>query len=424
VGFWDFLTGGVNHAGETPNANPPSTPSTVGAGEADGDPDGVEIVGPEIEPRSLPSFYPSPWAGWPKSWSTPNWDMGSRFNELLDVAWACLDKNASALSTFPVFRTRDGRVIAPTSWMTNPDPSIYSSWEEFAKQLFWDYQLGEVFILRLASFADGFPSRFRVVPAWAIYVEMRNGVRLYRLGGETGPDITEDILHIRYKSTTDQARGVGPLEAAGGRMLTAGLLAKYTREVVAAGGVVTRTIETEKDLGEDEAQDLISQYLASRVQTPSAPPVFDGGSKLVDHTAVSPKDLTMLELAQFNESRIAVLLGVPPFLVGLPSGGDSMTYSNVSSLFDFHDRQTLRALAGHVMSAISYWGLPSGQKAELNRDEYSRPPFAERADAWVKLHAEGLVDTETVQRAERLLGEGEGDVAPSAPITAITGGED
>src|SRR4030095_16164382 len=135
MGFWDFITGGVTHAGEIPNANPPSTPSTVGAGEADGDPDGVEIVGPEGEPRSFPSFYPSPCAVCPNSWSTPNGDMGSRFNELLDGAWACLDKNASALSTFPVFRTRDGRVIAPTSWMTNPDPTIYSSWEEFAKQL-------------------------------------------------------------------------------------------------------------------------------------------------------------------------------------------------------------------------------------------------------------------------------------------------
>ena len=419
MGFWDFLTGGVNHAGERPNANPPSTPSTVGAGEADGDPHGVEIVGPEVEPRSLPSFYPSPWAGWPSAWSTPNWDMASRLNELVDVAWTCLDKNASALSTFPVFRTRNGRTIAPASWMTNPDPSIYSSWEEFAKQLFWDYQLGEVFIMEMSSFSDGFPMRFRVMPGWAFHVEMAAGVRRYRFGGINGPDVTESILHIRYKSTTDNPRGVGPLEAAGGRMLTAGLLAKYVREVVATGGTPPQTIETDQSLDENEAQDLISQYLASRVQTPSAPPVFDGGAKLVDHPAISPKDLTMLEISQFNESRIAVLLGVPPFLVGLPSGGDSMTYSNVSSLFDFHDRQTLRTLAIHVMGAISYWALPAGQKAELNRDEYSRPSFDQRADAWVKLHTAGIVDTETVQRAERLLPGDE-----TAPITAITGGEE
>jgi phage portal protein BeeE len=284
---------------------------------------------------------------------------------------------------------------------------------------FWDFQLGEVFLMEMSSFSDGFPMRFRVMPGWVFHVEFVDGVRRYRIGGITGPDVTDNILHIRYKSSTDSPRGVGPLQAAGGRMLTAGLLAKYVREVVATGGTPPQTIETEQSLDENEAQDLISQYLASRVQTPLAPPVFDGGAKLVDHPAVSPKELTMLEISQFNESRIAVLLGVPPFLVGLPSGGDSMTYSNVSSLFDFHDRQTLRTLAIHVMGAISYWALPLGQKAELNRDEYSRPSFEQRADAWVKLHAEGLVDTETVQRAERLLPGDE-----TAPITAITGGEE
>ena len=125
MGFWDFLSGGVNHAGEIPNANPPSTPSTVGAGEADGDPHGVEVTGDEVQSRSLPSFYPSPWAGWPSNWSTPNWDMNSRLNELVDVAWRCLDINASVLCTMPVYRTQAGKIIEPTTWMVNPDPRIY-----------------------------------------------------------------------------------------------------------------------------------------------------------------------------------------------------------------------------------------------------------------------------------------------------------
>ena len=77
---------------------------------------------------------------------------GSRFNELVDVAWACLDLNSRCLSTMPVYRTRDGRVIEPATWMTNPDPTIYTSWHEFAKQLFWDYQLGEAFVLPVAPF--------------------------------------------------------------------------------------------------------------------------------------------------------------------------------------------------------------------------------------------------------------------------------
>ena len=89
------------------------------------------------------------------------------------------------------------------------------------------------------SFSNDYPKHFRVVPAWAFKVEMVDGARRYRLGGETGPDVTSEVLHIRYKSTTDGAHGVGPLSAAGGRMLTAGILAKYVRDVAATGGVVT-----------------------------------------------------------------------------------------------------------------------------------------------------------------------------------------
>jgi phage portal protein BeeE len=185
------------------------------------------------------------------------------------------------------------------------------------------------------------------------------------------------------------------------------------------------------ELTEDDAADLLNQYMASRVQNASAPPILDNAVKLVDHPAVSPKDMAMIEIAQFNESRIAVLLGVPPFLVGLPAGGDSMTYSNVSALFDFHDRQTLKTLAAHVMGALSYWALPRGQAAELNRDEYSRPAFDARAAAWEKLIASGVVGADEVRLYERFQGEGprrppetsETPEQDGTAMTALTGGE-
>lgn len=403
--------------GATANSNEPAPdPGTVGPNAATpGDPDGVIFAGDDVESRSLPSIQPARWSGWPADWAVPNWDFGSRFNELVDVAWTCLDLNSSVISAMPVYRTRNGQVIAATTWMTNPDPSIYSSWSEFAKQLFWDYMLGEAFVLPITRFSDGAPMSFRVIPPWMMNVEMQGGRRVYRLGGPAGDDVTDDVLHIRYKSTTDGARGVGPLEAAGGRMLTAGVLAKYVREVVQTGGVPDYTLETAETLKPEDAQDLLSQWMTSRAANLGAPPVLDNGVTLKTHMAMSPKDMAMLEIAQFTESRIAVLLGVPPFLVGLPSGGDSMTYSNVSSLFDFHDRASLRPKTVAVMSALSGWALPATQRVELNRDEYSRPSFDQRADAWVKLHAAGLVTEDEFRAAERLLGA-------SSTTAALTGG--
>ena len=54
------------------------------------------------------------------------------------------------------------------------------------------------------------------------------------------------------------------------------------------------------------------------------------------------------------------------------------------------------------MAAMSGWALPGAQKAELNRDEYSRPSFEDRATAWVALIGAGVVSPAQVAAAERL----------------------
>lgn len=432
MGFFSRLFGIPNYEGLVANENdPPPPPGTVSEPSwTPGDPDGVEFDPVEdVEARSLPLVMSSPWSGWPAEWSTPHWNMDSRFNELVDVAWMCLDKNAMALSTMPVYRTRNGRIVEPATWMMNPDPLVYTSWHEFAKQLFWDFQLGEVFVLPVTRLSSGFPLAFRVIPPWLVNVEMAGGGRRYNIGSM---DVSDEILHIRYKSTTDGAHGSGPLESAGARMITAGVLARYVREVASTGGVPDQTLNTDMDLTRDEADDLQSQWLDDRRRKLGVPPVLDNGVKLQTYFYMTPKDMTMLELAQFTEARIAELLGVPAPLVGLPSG-DSLTYSNITSLFDFHDRSTLRPLASHVMPALSGWALPRGQAAELNRDEYSRPAFNERAEAWVKLVDARIVSVAEVRDAERFTGDapvveeqsdeasesGDGD---ESATTALTGG--
>lgn len=404
MSFWSRLWG--TGEGVTPNSNglEDSNP---------GDPHGVEIAGAETYSRSAPFPVPSPWSGWPAEWATPNWGGALGLNKLVDTAWACLDLNSSVLSSMPVYRTQSGRIVPSTSWMTNPDPLIYTSWQEFAKQLFWDYQMGEAFVLPMAKSADGKPLRFRVVPPWLMNVELRNGTREYSLGNE---DVTGEILHIRYHSSTADARGHGPLEVAGARITAAALLQRYAQQIAETGGTPLYWLEVERRLQQTEANDLLDRWVESRIQRAGQPALVSGGATLHQGQSMSAKDMTLLELEQFNESRIAILFGVPPFLVGLPSGGDSMTYSNVSQLFDFHDRSSLRPKATAVMSAMSGWAVPRGQCVELNRDEYSRPSMLERAQAQ-KIYVEmGALAPEDVRAMERFEGE-------SAAVN-LSGGDD
>ncbi|HEY3484323.1 MAG TPA: phage portal protein [Ilumatobacteraceae bacterium] len=393
MGFWSRLLGGDSTITDNGQGTPPPT---VGPSYSPGDPEGVVVESEDIESRSLPSVFASPWSGWPAEWATPA--LSSRASCLVDTAWACLDKNSSVLSTMPVYKTRDGQVGEPEPWMLNPDPKVYTSWAEFAKQLFWDYQTGEAFVQATDYFSTGYPMFMRVLPPWMVKVEMEGAQRRYFLGSV---EITADVLHIRYKSSLDCARGIGPLEAGGARMTAAGVLARYMATMVSAPPPYL-TLETDELLNQTDAQRILDQWVESRQTNLGYPAVLDGGVKLQTHQ-MNARDMALLELAQFNESRICVLLGVPPFLMALPSGGDSMTYSNVEQLFDFHDRSCLRPMATTVMSALSNWALGPGRAVELDRDEYTRPSLAERVNAWVALHGIDAITSEQIQAIERQL---------------------
>jgi HK97 family phage portal protein len=419
VSFWQWLTG----AGAVPNATV-ENPDSVGPSYRPGDPNQFEFEDAAGPPQNrMAAVVTSPWDGWPAQWATPSWSNNAQLQELTDVAWAALDLNASVLSAMPVYRTRSGRVLPPTTWMANPDPDIYTDWSEFAKQLFWDFQaLGEAFVLPMARAADGWPYTLRVIPPPLMTVEMAGGRRIHKIGSL---DVTDEILHIRYKSTTDTARGIGPLESGRARLVQLSVLARYAAEI-ADGAIPKYVLESEQWMDREQSMLLVDQWYASRMAKlgqPWRPAVLSGGVK-AKPLQLTPDQLRLAEQTAQGEARIAVLLGVPPFLLGLPTN-ESMTYSNVSQVFDFHDRRYLKTAATRVMSALSGWALPRGQSVELNRDEYSRPALAERAEAYTKLAALGALSSQEIRVMERLVDAGtptNDDGEDLVAAEALTGG--
>lgn len=381
-----------------PNGNDPASvpPATVGGDVArPGDAHGVEIIdeGPgALWPRS--TITPSPWSGWPAEWSTPNW-MG-HLQTLTDTAWTCLDLNASLLATMPPYLV-DASATLPDDWLTNPDPDKYASWEEFAKQLFWDYQLGEAFVLATAWYANGLPARFHVVEPWYVEVEMIGGRRRYHIGSI---DVTGDILHIRYQGGASDAHGHGPLEAGSARLVAASVLTRYGTNIALSGGIPYAVLKHPDELDKVQAADLQNQWVQARISALGLPAVLSGGLTF-ETLQLSPTDMALLDLLQFNESRLAVLLRVPPFLVGLPSGGDSLTYNTVSMALDYHWRAGLRPEAQAVMAAMSSWLTPRGTRIEINRDAYVQPEPLVRAQTWEILIRIGVLTAEQVRVIER-----------------------
>ena len=365
-----------------PNANDPLThqPATVGPPTArPGDPEGFALIdeGPG-SPRA--HLTASPWSGWPAEWNTPRW--WGRFEQLTDTAWMCIDKNSSILATMGPYL-----VGAPPSinadWLNNPDPTHYNSWYEFFRQMAWDYHLGEAFVVATARYSTGYPARFHVVPPWTVNVEMTPDGRRYTIGNL---DVTDDILHVPYQITVDEAHGHGPLEAGAGRLVAAAALARYATSMATAGGMPNAVPTYPGNLDDRQAADLQAAWITARMASMGLPAVLSGGIDFKP-LAFSPRDMALLDISQFNESRIAVLLGVPPFMVGLPSGGDAMTYSNTQWIYIDHWRGSLSPKAEALVSALSTWLLPRGVSLELNRDEYTKAELLERAQTYQILNA-------------------------------------
>jgi HK97 family phage portal protein len=409
-----------------PNGNP--AVGTVGPDVSAGYGDTHVMYADSVNGWSVP---PPPmvqaWAGWPVEWATPMWGSMVGLSEItkrVSTVFAAIDKQARILSTMPPYRTRGGKIAPTLAWMRNPQPEVYTDWIEAFRQIVYSYLgAGEVILWATSRFNESrrVASFVMLNPGW-VNIDLDGNIRTYRLGEQ---DITSDVLHIRYASWPGDAHGHGPLEAAARSMFGAAALEQYQADLASRGGIPWGVITTPGRLTAEQASDMRWQYVSARSGARAAPAVFSGGATL-NALNISPKDMALLELRQFDEARIAVLLGVPPFLLALPTGADSLTYSTTESMYDFHWRSSLRPLAAELTSAIGRWALSNPEEAlELNRDEYTRPSFADRVSAYATLHAIVEIDAATgverrgmsideIRAAERL------DVDDAAPARSTS----
>jgi HK97 family phage portal protein len=404
----------VRSSADDPRSWPPNEggagvndpPSTVGPTSSEGF--GNDHV-------MYPAWGPPPvqaWSGWPVEWSTPNWGqsvggMGGLM-EKVSIVFGCIDLNASILSTMPPYRLAklpsatattlpgvgvSSEVVAPLPWMVNPQPEVYTGWAEALKQVVFSYFNGEAYLWATSKYADGTVKNWVMLnPAW-VDVEMEGQIRHYEMAGL---DITDDVLHLRYCSWPGVPHGIGPLEALASNIFGVEAMEQYQANLAIRGGVPWGILTAPGNLTKQQAIDARENFVNARLSAMGAPAVLSGGITLSPFT-LSPKDMALLELRQFDESRISVLLSVPPLLMSLPTGERAMTYRNAEGIYDFHWRAYLRPKASAIMEAISNWALPSTQSVELNRDEYVRPPLQDRAVVYQTLF--NIVEPTTGKRA-------------------------
>ena len=377
-----------------PNDNDPAeaAPGTVGPPTAvPGDPHGVTVQATEPATTGWPPsiIRPSAWSGWPADWFTPNWS--SHVGNLTDTAWACIDLNSRILATMPPYLVNEAPTL-DADWLRNPQPDTYSSgWTEFIRSVFWDFQsVGEAYVFATSFYSTGWPARFHCIPPYLVDATLGNdGTRQYKIGNQ--PVSRTELLHIRYQGSVDDPHGHGPLEAGRSKLVAAQVLAQYGAGLASSGGIPSSVLIHPEQQSPEQSAQLKADWVLARQSSLGEPAVLSGGITW-QPTNITPREMALLELLEFNESRIAILLGVPAEMVGLPGGKDSLTYSTTQQLAQHHYNAGLRPLAKMVTAALSEWLLPRGTMIELNEESYVRDDPKTRAETYAILA--GILDAE------------------------------
>ncbi len=337
-------------------------------------------------PITAPPPVAQPWSGWPAEWGT-GWQSHASWQSRVSTVFSCVRVNSLATATMTPVLYR-GRFPLPRgaegwrSWLLNPQPELYSGWDEFVQQMDVSMMLrGNAYVQPTSYFRDGWPRTFFALDPDRCLPVMEDGMR--RVYGPSGQDITDEVLHLRYLSVPGEAAGIGPLHGAMGSMVSAAAMEQYGANLALQGGVPWGTLESEQRLSPRQARMARDEYVASRQERTGAPAFLPYGMKLNTLT-ISPKDMALLDLRVFDEQRIAAAFGVHPSLVNLPAP-EGLTYANRVDLRTEHFLLTLRPGANRYGTSFSSWALPGFVQLKLNASEYLQGTLQQRVETYLPM---------------------------------------
>jgi HK97 family phage portal protein len=259
------------------------------------------------------------------------------------------------------------------------------------------------------------PDRMRVVAGadgWPEAYEYCVGGRTSRLAGEVTAGVAR-VLHVKLFHPDNDYYGLSPIEAAATAIDLHNSASRWNKAlldnsarpsgalVYSAGGQLTA----------EQFERLKSELEASFQGTRNAgrPLLLEGG---LDWKAMSlsPRELDFVEARHTASREIALALGVPPMLLGIP--GDN-TYSNYQEASRSFWRQTVLPLVERTARALSGWLAPAwGQPVELRPDlDAIQGLAAEREALWARLEKASFLTPD-----EKRAAVGYGPAADAPPV--------
>ncbi|MFG1305312.1 phage portal protein [Xanthobacter autotrophicus] len=256
------------------------------------------------------------------------------------------------------------------------------------------------------------PDRVKLVPGpdgWPEAYDYTLGARTVRIPQDTlveGEDVPA-ILHLTAFNPLDDHYGFAPLEAAAQALDLHNAASAWNKALIdnAARPSGALVYSGSGALSDEQFERLKGELEASFQGAVNAgrPLLLEGGLDWRP-LSLSPKDMDF-EAARNSAAReIALAIGVPPLLLGIP--GDN-TYANYAEANRALWRQSVVPLVRRVCDALSLWLGPAyGGGLSLVPDlDQAEALAAERTELWARIGAADFL-TDEEKRAATGYGEG------------------
>ena len=247
------------------------------------------------------------------------------------------------------------------------------------------------------------PDRMKVIPGpdgWPEGYEYTAGGQSIRFMDEAVPGV-RPILHVKMFHPANDHYGMSPIEAASVAIDIHNEASKWNKALLdnsaRPSGALVYAASNGQMTGEQFQRlkdELETSYQGARHA--GRPLLLEGGLDWKP-LSLSPKDMDFIEAKNSAAREIALAMGVPPQLLGIP--GDN-TYSNYAEAQRAFWRQTVLPLVNRTARGLSSWLSPAyggalQLKPDLDQVEALNP---EREALWAKLDAASFL-TEDEKRA-------------------------
>lgn len=232
------------------------------------------------------------------------------------------------------------------------------------------------------------PERMKVVPGADGYVEAYehtvNGRK--RLFGVDPRTNRAAVLHIKEFHPLDDWYGLSPLEAAMRHVDMYNQGNDLNLSLLQNGARLTTALKFADGFADDEQRDqLRADFIRSFTGAANAgrPVMLEGGIE-IQELGQSPKEIEFLEGNLAAARTIALTLGLPPFMLGLP--GDN-TFNNMREAKQHFYLNTVKPDVEHVLTQLNNYLRPFiGEGFSIAADWDSVEAFNQmRAEQWERL---------------------------------------